>query len=75
MQSKLNEFERNKVWDLVERPQDRTIIGTRRVFRNKLNKDDEIIRNKARLVDQGYNQEENIDYDETFPFPKGGVEF
>ena len=64
--SELNEFERNKVWDLVERPLDRTIIGTRWFFRNKLNEDGEIIRNKARLVAQGYNQEEGIDYDETF---------
>ena len=33
MQSELYVFERNKVWDLVERPKDRTIIGTRWVFR------------------------------------------
>ena len=50
MQSELNEFERNKVRDIVEKPQDRTIIGTRWFFRNKLNEDREIIRNKARLV-------------------------
>ena len=66
MQSELNEFERNKVWDLVERPLDRTIIGTRWVFRNKLSEDGEIIRNKARLVAQGYNKKEGIDYDKTF---------
>ena len=48
MQSELNEFERNKVWDLVERPQDRIIIGTRWAFRNKINEDGEIIRNNAR---------------------------
>ena len=66
MQSELNDIERNKVWDLVEGPPDRTIIGTRWVFLNKLNEDGKIIRNKARLVAQGYNQEEGIDYDETF---------
>ena len=66
MQSELNEFERNKVSYLVERPLDRTIIGTKWVFRNKLNVDGEIIRNKSRLVAQGYNQEEGNDYDETF---------
>ena len=66
MQSELNELERNKVWDLVERVPYRTIIGTRWVFRNKLNENREIIRKKARLVAKGYNQEEGIDYDETF---------
>ena len=63
MQNELNELE---IWDLVETPLDRTIIGTKWVFRNKLNEDGEIISNKARLVAQGYNQEEGIDYNETF---------
>jgi len=66
MQDELHQFERNKVWHLVERPQNRTIIGTKWVFRNKLDDEGVIIRNKARLVVQGYNQQEGIDYDETF---------
>lgn len=36
------------------------------MFRNKLDENGTIIRNKASLVVQGYNQEEDIDYDETF---------
>ncbi|KAI3751913.1 hypothetical protein L2E82_23007 [Cichorium intybus] len=36
MQEELTEFQRNKVWDLVPRPANHTIIGTRWVFRNKL---------------------------------------
>ena len=66
MQEELNQFERCKVWSLVPRPKDQSVIGTKWVFRNKLNEDGEIIRNKARLVAQGYRQEEGIDYDETF---------
>ncbi|GKC88217.1 retrovirus-related pol polyprotein from transposon TNT 1-94 [Tanacetum coccineum] len=42
------------------------IIGTKWVFRNKLDKNGIVSRNKARLVAQGYNQQEGIDYDETY---------
>ncbi|GKD36311.1 copia protein [Tanacetum coccineum] len=45
---------------------DMTIIGTRWVYRNKLDENDVVTRNKARLVAQGYNQQEGIDYDETY---------
>ena len=41
------------------------IIGSKWVFRNKLDEDGVITRNKARLVAKGYNQEEGIDYGET----------
>ncbi|GJU01731.1 retrovirus-related pol polyprotein from transposon TNT 1-94 [Tanacetum coccineum] len=43
-----------------------TIIGTKWVFRNKLDENGIVSRNKARLVAQGYNQQEGIDYDETY---------
>jgi transposase InsO family protein len=66
MQSELNEFERNKVWTLKPRPKHQSVIGTRWVFRNKLDENGKVVRNKARLVAQGYNQEEGIDYEETF---------
>ncbi|KAK6158602.1 hypothetical protein DH2020_005916 [Rehmannia glutinosa] len=66
MQEELNQFERNDVWELVPCPPSQTIIGTKWVFRNKLDDQGNIVRNKARLVAQGYCQEEGIDYDETF---------
>ena len=66
MQEKLNQFERNKVWTLVPRPKHHPIIGTKCVFRNKIIEQGVITRNKATLVAKGYNQEEGIDYDETF---------
>ena len=46
--------------------QGNSIIGTRWVFINKLDEEGKVVRNKARLVTQGYNQQEGIDYDETF---------
>lgn len=55
MHDELNQFERNNVWILVDRPHDHPIIGTKWVFRNKLDKHGNIIRNKARLVAKDYN--------------------
>ena len=66
MQEELNQSERNKVWSLVSRPKHHPIIGAKWVFRNKINEQGVITRNKARLVAKSYNEEEGIDYDETF---------
>ncbi|GJS52539.1 retrovirus-related pol polyprotein from transposon TNT 1-94 [Tanacetum coccineum] len=48
------------------KPKNMTIIGTKWVFRNKLDENGIVSRNKARLVAQGYNQQEGISYDETY---------
>jgi vacuolar-type H+-ATPase catalytic subunit A/Vma1 len=66
MQEELNQFQRNDVWHLVAKSNYKNIIGTKWVFRNKLNELGEVVRNKARLVAQGYSQQEGIDYTETF---------
>ncbi|GKA43274.1 retrovirus-related pol polyprotein from transposon TNT 1-94 [Tanacetum coccineum] len=66
MQEELNQFITNDVWELVPNPMDMTIIGTKWVYRNKLDENGVVTRNKARLVAQGYNQQEGIDYDETY---------
>ena len=66
MQEELNQFERNEVWELVPKPNDQSVIGTKWVYRNKMDENGIIIRNKARLVAQGYNQQEGVDYEETF---------
>ena len=51
---------------LVPRPKNRTVIGTKWVFRNKMDETGVVTRNKAKLVAKGYSQEEEIDFDETF---------
>jgi hypothetical protein len=51
---------------LVERPNDYNVIGTKWVFKNKQDQDGIVVRNKARLVAQGYTQVEGLDYDETY---------
>jgi len=65
MQEELNQFQRNDVWGLVPKPPQKNIIGTKWVFRNKLNEQGEVTKNKARLVVQGYSQQQGIDYTET----------
>jgi hypothetical protein len=61
----LNNFKRNEVWSLVERPR-QNIIGNKWVFRNKQDKHGVVTRNKARLVAKGYSQVECLDFDEIF---------
>ncbi|GJU35277.1 putative ribonuclease H-like domain-containing protein [Tanacetum coccineum] len=55
-----------KVWILVDLPFGKKAIGTKWVFRNKRDERSIIVKNKARLVAQGFRQEEGIDYDEVF---------
>jgi hypothetical protein len=66
MHEELENFERNQVWTLVEPPRDVNVIGTNWVFKNKQGEDGEVVRNKARLVAQGFSQVEGIDFEETF---------
>ena len=66
MQDELLQFNKQQVWEICPLPPNKQPIGTRWVFRNKQDEAGIIIKNKARLVVQGYSQEEGIDYDETF---------
>ena len=45
----------NKVWTLVPKPKDKQGIGTKWVFRNKMDEHGTIVKNKAKLVAQGYS--------------------
>ncbi|GJX95258.1 putative ribonuclease H-like domain-containing protein [Tanacetum coccineum] len=66
MQEELLQFKLQKVWVLVDLPKGKRAIGTKWIFRNKKDERGIVIRNKARLVAQGYTQEEGIDYEEVF---------
>ena len=66
MQEELEQFEQNDVWMLVPRPSHTNVTGTKWIFKNKINEFGNIVRNKARLVAQGYTQIEGVDFDETF---------
>ena len=59
-------FTRNQVWELVESPKDHNVIRTKWVFRNKQDQDGIVVRNKARLLAQGYTQVDGLDFGETY---------
>ncbi|GJY30761.1 ribonuclease H-like domain-containing protein [Tanacetum coccineum] len=66
MQEELLQFKLQQVWVLVDLPQGMKVIGTKWVYRNKRDERGVVVRNKGRLVTQGYKQEEGIYYDEVF---------
>lgn len=67
MHEELYNFERNKVWKLVDKPKEcRNVIGTKWIFKNKQDENGIVVRNKARLVAQGFSQVEEIDYGKTY---------
>ncbi|GJT24700.1 retrovirus-related pol polyprotein from transposon TNT 1-94 [Tanacetum coccineum] len=64
MQDELHQFDRLKVWELVDKPFGKMIIKLKWLWKNKKDEDQTVIRNKARLVAKGYAQEEGIDIEE-----------
>jgi hypothetical protein len=66
MHEELENFESNQVWTLVDPPHGVNVIGTKWVLKNKQWEDGEVVRNKARLVAQGYRQVEGQDFGKTF---------
>jgi hypothetical protein len=66
MNDELDQIEKNNMWEMVHRPEDKNVIGSKWIFKNKLNEQRQVVRNKARLVCKGYAQIEGLDFDETF---------
>nr|GFA95645.1 retrovirus-related Pol polyprotein from transposon TNT 1-94 [Tanacetum cinerariifolium] len=66
MQEELHQFDRLYVWDLVDKPFGKSIIKLKWLWKNKKDKDQTVIRNKALLVEKGYAQEDGIDFEESF---------
>jgi hypothetical protein len=66
MHEELENFERNQVWELVDPPPGCKPIGTKWVWKNKEGEKGEVVRNKSRLVAQGFSEKNGIEYEENF---------
>ena len=65
MKEEIEKIKKNKTWTLVPRLEDKNVIGTKWVYKKKLDEYDEVTKDKQILVGQGYAKEEWIDYGET----------
>ena len=63
---KMESLDKNYVWDLVELPTRRNTIGSKWVFKKKMNAEGKVEKYKARLVAKGYSQVKGIDFGEIF---------
>ncbi|GKA27256.1 retrovirus-related pol polyprotein from transposon TNT 1-94 [Tanacetum coccineum] len=66
MQEEIHEFERLKVWELVPCPDNVFLIKLKWIYKVKTDESGGVLKNKARLVAQGFRQEEGIDFEESF---------
>nr|GFC11092.1 retrovirus-related Pol polyprotein from transposon TNT 1-94 [Tanacetum cinerariifolium] len=66
MQDEIHEFDRLQVWELVPQPDYVMIITLKWIYKVKLDEYGDVLKNKARLVANGYRQEKGIDFEESF---------
>ena len=64
--TKLDKIEKNQTWELVPRPKNKNVIGTKWVYKKKMNENAKVIRNKDRFVCKEYSHFEGVYYEETF---------
>lgn len=66
MRDEFEALQRNRTWSLVPYTGREKLVDCRWVFKTKFKPDGTILKHKARLVAKGYQQEEGVDYSETF---------
>jgi hypothetical protein len=57
---------RNDVWEIVPRPESKSVVGSHWVYKIKQGVDGSVEKCKARFMTKGFSQVKGIDYDETF---------
>ncbi|KAI0999866.1 hypothetical protein K3495_g8337 [Podosphaera aphanis] len=63
----MDALRRNNTWDIVTRPKDRAVVGSRWVLKVKLKADGSVEWYKARLIAKGFSQIPGTDFEETYP--------
>ncbi|GJX78241.1 retrovirus-related pol polyprotein from transposon TNT 1-94 [Tanacetum coccineum] len=66
IQEEIHEFQRLEVWELVSCPDKVLLIKLKWIYKVKTDEFGRVLKNKARLVAQGFRQEERIDFEESF---------
>ena len=66
MNEEMDQMEKYDTWDLVPRPKEKNVTGTKWVLKNKLNEKVQVVRNKAHLVSKGYAEIRGVDFKENF---------
>ena len=66
MREEMSALEKNKTWEIAERPKGKNIVDCKWIFTLKYKADGSLERHKARLVAKGYTQTYEVDYQETF---------
>ena len=56
----------NDVWDVVPRPEGKSVVTSKWIYKIKHAADGSIEKYKARFMAHGLSQKEEIDYEETF---------
>ena len=66
MNEEIKMIEKNNTWKLVDKAQDKEVIGLKWVYKIKYNENGSIQKYKPRLVAKGYSQQAGVDFNETF---------
>jgi hypothetical protein len=62
MVEEMESLYKNETWDLVKLPSGKNLIGSKWVFKKKMNVAGQVKKFKARLVVKGYSQVEGVDF-------------
>ena len=66
MDEEIDAIKRNNTWDIVDLSDDKNCIGVKWIYKTKLNADGDVEKYKGILVAQGFSQQPEIDYNDTF---------